>query len=60
MYKIFNKLIINFTIALFLLIILSPIIVLTIIGLYIVSQGKPFFVQLRPGKNGKIFYDHKV
>ena len=55
MYKIFIKLIIDFTIALFLLIVLSPIIVLTIIGLYIVNQGNPFFFQLRPGKNGQLF-----
>lgn len=55
MYKIFIKLIIDFTIALFLFIVLSPIIVLTIIGLYIFNQGKPFFFQLRPGKNGQLF-----
>ncbi|MFM1754644.1 MAG: hypothetical protein RLZZ236_1583 [Bacteroidota bacterium] len=55
MYKIFIKLIIDFTIALFLFIVLSPIIVLTMIGLFIVNQGKPFFFQLRPGKNGQLF-----
>ena len=55
MYKLFNKLIIDFTIALFLLMVLSPIIVITIIGLCFANQGKPFFFQLRPGLNGKIF-----
>ena len=55
MYKLFFKLIIDFTVALFLLIVLSPIIVLTIIWLNIVNQGKPFFSQLRPGKNGQLF-----
>lgn len=25
------------------------------IGLYLVNQGKPFFFQARPGKNGKVF-----
>ena len=55
MYKLFIKLIIDFTIALFLLMVLSPIIVMTIIGLCFANQGKPFFFQLRPGKNDKIF-----
>ena len=55
MYKLFIKLIIDFTIALFLLMVLSPIIVITIIGLCFANQGKPFFFQLRPGKNDKIF-----
>ena len=55
MYKLFIKLIIDFTIALFLLMVLSPIIVMTIIGLCFANQGKPFFFQLRPGLNGKIF-----
>ena len=55
MYKLFIKLIIDFTIALFLLMVLSPIIVITIIGLCFANQGKPFFFQLRPGLNGKIF-----
>ena len=35
--------------------VLSPIIVITIIGLCFANQGKPFFFQLRPGLNGKIF-----
>jgi lipopolysaccharide/colanic/teichoic acid biosynthesis glycosyltransferase len=55
MYKLFFKPIIDFTIALFLIIVLSPIIVLTIIGLFIVNLGKPFFIQKRPGKNGQLF-----
>ena len=55
MYKLFIKLIIDFTIALFLLMVLSPIIVITIIGLCFANQGKPFFFQLRPGLKGKIF-----
>jgi lipopolysaccharide/colanic/teichoic acid biosynthesis glycosyltransferase len=55
MYKLYFKFIIDFVIALILLIALSPVITITIIGLYIVNQGKPFFFQLRPGKNGKLF-----
>lgn len=34
---------------------LSPILVITTVGFYFSNQGKPFFFQLRPGLNGKIF-----
>jgi lipopolysaccharide/colanic/teichoic acid biosynthesis glycosyltransferase len=34
---------------------LSPLFLIVTIGLYVANQGKPFFIQLRPGKNGKIF-----
>ena len=55
MYKLFVKLMTDFIIALLLLIVLSPIIVITVICLFIANHGKPFFFQTRPGKNGKIF-----
>lgn len=55
MYKNFIKPIIDFTLALIGLLILSPLILLTIILLAIANSGKPFFFQRRPGKNGKIF-----
>ncbi|PWA09916.1 sugar transferase [Flavobacterium laiguense] len=55
MYKIFLKRIIDFSCAVVGLILLSPLFVIVIIGLYFANQGKPFFFQLRPGKNGKIF-----
>jgi lipopolysaccharide/colanic/teichoic acid biosynthesis glycosyltransferase len=42
-------------IALFLLIILSPIILITAILLFIANNGKVFFFQQRPGLNGKPF-----
>ena len=41
--------------AVFGLIVTSPIWILATIGLAIANSGKPFFVQPRPGKNGKIF-----
>jgi lipopolysaccharide/colanic/teichoic acid biosynthesis glycosyltransferase len=41
--------------ALFLLIILSPIILLTAILLFLANNGKVFFFQQRPGLNGKPF-----
>lgn len=37
------------------LIILSPLLILVIILLAIANQGKPFFFQTRPGKNGELF-----
>ncbi len=37
------------------IILLSPLLILAIIVLSIANQGKPFFFQQRPGKNGKIF-----
>jgi lipopolysaccharide/colanic/teichoic acid biosynthesis glycosyltransferase len=55
MYKTILKLTFDFIVALVGIILLSPILFLVIIGLYIANQGKPFFFQLRPGKNGAIF-----
>ena len=37
------------------LLLLSPLLIIVTIGLFIANQGKPFFFQLRPGKNAKIF-----
>ena len=34
---------------------LSPVFVLVTIGLFFANDRKPFFFQLRPGKDGKIF-----
>ncbi len=55
MYAKFFKRVIDFTLSLMALIVLSPVLlVLTIVGA-IVMKGNPFFIQLRPGKNEKIF-----
>src|SRR5579875_2405626 len=55
MYRRLLKPVIDFVIALLFLIITSPIILLTIILLFIVNKGSPFFLQTRPGKNEKLF-----
>lgn len=55
MYRLFFKTIIDFFGALLGLVILSPILLLVTIGLWIANSGKPFFFQLRPGKNEKLF-----
>jgi lipopolysaccharide/colanic/teichoic acid biosynthesis glycosyltransferase len=34
---------------------LSPIFLIVTIFLYISNDGKPFFFQIRPGKNAKLF-----
>ena len=55
MYKNFIKRIIDFTAAFFGLLIFSPVFIIIMICLCFVNQGKPFFFQLRPGKNERIF-----
>ena len=55
MFKHFIKPLGDFFIALFLLIILSPIILFTAILLFLANNGKVFFFQQRPGLNSKPF-----
>ena len=55
MYKSFLKRTIDFIGACTGLLLLSPIFLIVTLGLLIANNGKPFFFQLRPGKNGKIF-----
>lgn len=55
MYKNFIKRIIDLIISLVCLCLFSPILIFLIIGLTIANSGSPFFIQKRPGKNGKIF-----
>ncbi|MEI3789542.1 MULTISPECIES: sugar transferase [Chryseobacterium] len=55
MYKFFLKRVIDFLIALIGLILLSPVFIIVTVLLYFANQGKPFFLQARPGLNEKIF-----
>lgn len=55
MYKSFFKRFVDCIGASFLLLVLSPIFIIATVGLSFANQGKPFFFQLRPGLNGKIF-----
>lgn len=55
MYKNYFKRVIDFFAALIGAIVLSPIFIVTTIFLYFANDGKPFFFQNRPGKNGKVF-----
>ena len=55
MYRHFFKRVMDFTLALIALLVLSPVLlVLTVVGA-IAMGGNPFFTQLRPGKDEKIF-----
>ena len=55
MYKTFFKTIIDFMSALLGLCFLSPLFLMLTIGLFFANQGKPFFIQKRPGLYGNIF-----
>lgn len=55
MYKSFFKRLLDFTAALIGFILLSPVFVFVMIGLFFANQGKPFFFQTRPGKNEHLF-----
>ena len=55
MYKNYIKRFFDFIIAFVGLLILSPIFIAVMIGLYFANDGKPFFFQARPGLNEKIF-----
>lgn len=55
MYRTVIKPFFDIVSALCILLVASPLVVIVWVGLYIVNTGKPFFFQLRPGKNEKIF-----
>ncbi|NNT72566.1 sugar transferase [Flavobacterium sp. IMCC34852] len=55
MYQSLFKPLLDFLAAVIGLVLLSPIFLLVTILLLVANNGKPFFTQQRPGKNGKIF-----
>lgn len=60
MYKHFFKRFLDFCLSLIALICLSPILLLITIWLHFANKGAgAFFVQPRPGKNGKVFHLYK-
>lgn len=56
MYKNFFKRLFDFSAAVIGLVLISPIFLFVLIGLYFANKGKPFFFQLRPGKDEKLFH----
>ena len=59
MYKIFIKPAIDFLFALIILCLIWPALILLALILSIQNLGTPFFKQIRPGKNGKLFTIYK-
>lgn len=55
MYQTTLKPLLDFFAALAALILLSPLLVIVGVMLFLSNKGTPFFLQERPGKNGKIF-----
>lgn len=55
MYKNYLKRFFDFVFSLMGITLLLPIFLVVMVGLFLSNDGKPFFFQLRPGKNGKIF-----
>lgn len=55
MYRNFFKPILDFSLALTGFLVLSPVFLFVAVALFIANNGKPFFCQLRPGKDGKFF-----
>lgn len=55
MYQSLLKPAIDFVIALSALLLLSPLLLLIAVLLALSNRGNPFFVQKRPGKDGRIF-----
>ena len=55
MYKLIVKPLIDFLLSVIGLVILSPLLIIVTILLFVANNGKPFFFQSRPGKNGDIF-----
>ena len=55
MYKNFGKRTVDFAFSVLGLVLLFPFLLTVTLLLVIANQGKPFFFQIRPGKNEKLF-----
>ncbi len=55
MYKNFFKRLFDLSAAVVGFLLISPIFLIVMIGLYFANKGKPFFFQLRPGKDERLF-----
>ncbi|GAA4444629.1 sugar transferase [Ravibacter arvi] len=55
MYRYLIKPFADFLIALLCLVLLSPVLIVVAFCLFFANGGQPFFFQMRPGKNGRIF-----
>lgn len=55
MYRKYIKRIIDFVVALSVLFVLMPVLIIVTLLLFFINGGKPFFFQVRPGENEKLF-----
>jgi lipopolysaccharide/colanic/teichoic acid biosynthesis glycosyltransferase len=55
LYSNYLKRFLDLIVSLIAFSLLLPLFIIVTVLLYIANQGKPFFVQQRPGKNGRIF-----
>ncbi len=55
LYRNYFKRFFDFTVSLIAFCLLLPLFIVVTVSLFIANQGRPFFVQQRPGKNGRIF-----
>lgn len=55
MYKNYFKRTIDFVVSFLGVLFFLPLLTIITITLFFINEGKPFFFQRRPGKNGKIF-----
>lgn len=55
MYRFYIKSLIDILISLIIFVIVLPVLIIVTFLLFFANQGKPFFIQLRPGKNGELF-----
>jgi lipopolysaccharide/colanic/teichoic acid biosynthesis glycosyltransferase len=55
MYFILIKTLFDFLLSLIVLILLSPLFLILSFSIALVNKGNPFFIQMRPGKNARLF-----
>ena len=55
LYRNFLKRIVDFIVSLLAFCLLFPLFLIITALLFVANQGSPFFLQARPGKNGRIF-----
>jgi undecaprenyl phosphate N,N'-diacetylbacillosamine 1-phosphate transferase len=59
MYRSYLKRLLDFLISITAFIVLLPVFIIITVVLFFLNNGKPFFTQLRPGMNEKIFKLYK-
>jgi undecaprenyl phosphate N,N'-diacetylbacillosamine 1-phosphate transferase len=55
LYSFLIKKIFDFILALIAIILISPLLILSTVLLFFYNSGSPFFIQARPGKDGRVF-----